>query len=268
MSPRHRTSGARLQELRPAPPRERLERVDVSGLTYERPDGTGRVVEVSFTLARGSFTVVTGRVGSGKTTLLHLLLGLLPRDRGGIHWNGRLVDDPATFFVPPHCGYTPQVPRLFSETVRENVLLGRGTTQPRCAQQFRRRSSTGHRGAGAGLDTLVWPRGVKLSGGQVQRTAAARMFVREPELLVLDDLSSALDAETEAEMWRRLFARARDVTCLVVSHRPTALRRADQILVMDAGRLTGRGTLDELLVSSAPMRALWHDAHSSAERGS
>src|SRR3712207_8225792 len=84
--------------------------------------------------------------------------------------------------------------------------------------------------------TLVGPRGVKLSGGQVQRAAAARMFVRDAELLVFDDLSSALDTETEAELWERLFARGRDVTCLVVSHRSAALRRADQALEMVASQ--------------------------------
>ena len=76
---------------------------------------------------------------------------------------------------------------------------------------------------------------------------------------MFDDLSSALDAETEAELWRRLFARGRDVTCLVVSHRPAALRRADQVLLMDAGRLVARGTLDQLLASSAEMQLLWRD---------
>ncbi len=124
---------------------------------------------------------------------------------------------------------------------------------------------------GAGKTTLLHallgllPRGVKLSGGQVQRAAAARMFVRDAELLVFDDLSSALDAETEAELWRRLFARGRDATCLVVSHRPTALRQADQVLRMDAGRVVARGTLAELLTSSAEMRRLWQDEQGSLE---
>ncbi len=247
-----------LPELPDDPPLEMLERVDVLGLSYDHHDGVRGIVDVSFALERGSFTVVTGRIGSGKTTLLHTVLGLYPRDAGEIRWNGGLVDDPSTFFVPPRSAYTPQVPRLFSETLRENLLLGRADDQAALdaaihAAVLDPDVPTLERG----LDTLVGPRGVKLSGGQIQRAAAARMFVREAELLVFDDLSSALDTETEAELWSRLFARERDVTCLVVSHRPVALRRADQILFMDAGRLVARGTLDELLTNSTEMRRLW-----------
>ena len=252
--------GHRLPDLPPPPSRERLERVEVRDLTYARPGGVGRVTDVSFTLARGSFTAITGEIGSGKTTLLQVLLGLLPRDHGEIRWNGRLIDDPATFFVPPRSGYTPQVPRLFSETLRENLMLGR--PDDAAALQSAIRAAVLEPDLATlefGLETLVGPRGVKLSGGQVQRASAARMFVPEPELLVLDDLSSALDAETETELWRRLFARGREVTCIVVSHRPAVLRRADQVLLMDGGRVVGTGTLDRLLTSSAEMRRLWRD---------
>ena len=107
-----------------------------------------------------------------------------------------------------------------------------------------------------GLDTMIGARGVRLSGGQVQRAAAARMFACDAELLVFDDLSSALDVETEALLWGRLFAR-RSATCLVVSHRHAALARADRIIVLKDGRVESSGTLQELLLSSEELRALW-----------
>lgn len=243
---------------------DQLEQLTISGLTYRHPD-TGRgIQDVDLVLWHGSFTVITGRIGAGKTTLLRSILGLLPKQEGAIRWNGEIMENAGDFFVPPRCAYTAQVPRLFSTTLRENLLLG----IPESAVDLERAIQAAVLEMDVadlenGLDTVVGPKGIKLSGGQIQRAAAARMFVRAlglpTSLLVFDDLSSALDVETEQQLWQRLFALPERPTCLVVSHRQAVLRRAEQIIVLAEGRIADVGTLDTLLQTSSEFRQLWEE---------
>ncbi|WOD36945.1 ABC transporter ATP-binding protein [Nodosilinea sp. E11] len=240
-----------LPAIAPALIPDPLHELRVEGLTYRYPGGGG-ISNISFSLKAGSLTVITGQVGAGKTTLLRVLLGLLPSQSGALYWNGQRIRDPANFLVPPRAAYTPQIPQLFSASLGENLLLGLGDAVSPEQMEWAIATAVFDRDLTAmpeGLETLIGTRGFRLSGGQKQRAAAARMLLRQPALLVFDDLSSALDVETEQRLWEQLFNPSTHPpiypsthapmhpTCLVVSHRPSVLHRADQILQLEAGRL-------------------------------
>jgi ATP-binding cassette subfamily B protein len=238
--------------------RHRLERLEVHGLTYHYPGTEAGITNIDLVLDRGEFVVITGRIGAGKTTLLRTILGLLPADDGEVRWNHTPLDDLAEFMTPPQTAYTPQVPRLFSMTLRDNLLLGSDAAETAVSASMH--TATLDRDLAAmpeGLETTVGPRAVRLSGGQMQRSAAARMLIRQPEILVFDDVSSALDVDTEHILWDRFFQDLGGATALVVSHRKPALRRADRIVVLRNGQIEAEGTADELMRDSAEFRRLW-----------
>lgn len=230
--PRDLPIGRRQVRPRPEPVRpERvpLERLDVVGLSATYPTGGG-VRDVSLTIRRGEFVVVTGPVGAGKSTLLRAILGLAWQAdvTGSVRWNGVEIDDRSAFLVPPNAAFLPQVPQLVSDSLAENIAFGEIDDE-----ELRRALALAELDLDVaampeGTDTLIGPRGLRLSGGQRQRLAGARALVHRPELVVLDDLSSALDVETERRVWENL--RDAGATVLAVSHRAVAFDGADHIL--------------------------------------
>jgi ATP-binding cassette, subfamily B, bacterial len=231
--------GLRQQRDRPQtsrPLRVALDTLEVRHLSAHYPTGAG-VDDINFTLTRGSFVVLTGPIGSGKSTLLRALLGLAHEAdvSGEVVWNGHRLADRAAFLIPPNSAFLPQVPQLISDSVADNVALGI-VDEGRLIMALELAAVLDDIDEMPdGAKTLIGPRGLRLSGGQRQRVAPARALVHSPELVVLDDLSSALDIETELELWSNLSVAG--ITVLAVSHRAVAFDRADQVLRLDQGRL-------------------------------
>lgn len=228
------------ERKRPAatrPVRVPLERLDVVGLRATYASGGG-VHDTTFSVERGEFVVITGPVGAGKSTLLRAILGLAWQAdvTGSVCWNEHEIVDRGAFLVPPNAAFLPQVPQLVSDSLAENISFGEVDPDDLARALTLAELDRDVAGLADGTDTLIGPRGLRLSGGQRQRLAGARALVHRPELVVLDDLSSALDVETERRVWENL----RDVgaTVLAVSHRAVAFDGADRVLRMEAGRLS------------------------------
>ena len=237
------------------PGRVPLERLELRGLSATYASGAG-VREVDLVLERGTFTVLTGEVGSGKSTLLRAILGLAHSAdvTGDVLWNGDALHDRAAFLVPPNAAFLSQVPQLISDSVGDNIALG-PIDELLLARSLELAAVSADIAAmPEGARTLIGPRGLRLSGGQRQRVATARALVHLPELVVLDDLSSALDVETELQLWHNLAAAG--MTVLAVSHRAVAFERADQVVRLDAGRTAPRasGSAQQVVDDVGPQR--------------
>jgi ATP-binding cassette subfamily B protein len=212
-----------------------LRELRLDGVSATHDDGTVGVAGVDLTVRRGELVLIVGRVGSGKSSLLGALSGLV--DVGGrLSWNGEEVTDPETFLRPPRVAHVAQVPHVVSGTLADNVRLDhdRPVTGPVDAAGLGRDIAEA-----GGTATLVGHRGLRLSGGQVQRLGLARALATGSDLLLVDDVSSALDAVTEAEVWSRL--RSAGTTVVGTTSRAATLATADRVVVLDGGRVAAVG---------------------------
>jgi ABC-type transport system involved in cytochrome bd biosynthesis fused ATPase/permease subunit len=221
--------------------RDPLRELRVTGLTAVHDDGTIGVSDVDLTVGTQELVLLLGQVGSGKSSLLSALAGLIS-STGEIHWNDEVVDDRQTFLRPGRVAHVAQVPRVLTGTFADNVNLDHPDRAVMPAVETARLLPDVE--SAGGPDALVGHRGVRLSGGQVQRLALARGLAADAELLLADDVSSALDAATEIELWQAL--RSRGATVIGATSKAAALAQADRVVVLVAGRVVDHGPWHEL----------------------
>nr|WP_277628153.1 ABC transporter ATP-binding protein [Arsenicicoccus dermatophilus] len=221
-------------------PRVPLDELRLRDLSAVHEDGTLGVEHVDLDIHRGELVLLVGQVGAGKSSLLRAMAGLT-HHRGSLTWNGREVTDPELFLRPGQVAYVGQVPRVLSGTFDDNVRLGHDRAFDSPVDVARLEPDVDQAG---GPHSLVGHRGVRLSGGQVQRLALARAVATDAELLLADDVSSALDARTEIELWRAL--RERSMTVVGATSKRSALAQADRVVVVADGRVAAVGPWADL----------------------
>ena len=207
---------------------------------------------VSFTVKAGETVAIVGATGSGKTTLVNLLPRLHNPPRGTVFIDGRDVRDIPLNELRGIIGFVPQEPFLFSDTLADNVALGVTAVKQEQPARIEAAAAVARldkdvRDFPHGYETMVGERGITLSGGQKQRTAIARAIVTDPRILILDDALSAVDTYTEEEILSRLRSVMKERTAIIISHRISTVRDADQIVVLDAGRVVEKGKHEELI---------------------
>jgi ABC-type multidrug transport system fused ATPase/permease subunit len=228
----------------PAPdlsPRNPLRRLDLSGFSAVHEDGTVAVRAVDVTVHRGQLVLIVGPVGSGKSSLLRALAGIV-HHTGALRWNGQPVTEPELFLRPNQVGYVAQLPRVLSGTVADNIQLGHEVDAVGAVSTAQLDHDLA--AAGAGLSLRIGHKGTRLSGGQLQRLALARALAPRTELLIADDVSSALDVTTELALWKAL--REHGVTVVGSTSKRAALTQADRVMVLLDGEAVAQGTWREL----------------------
>jgi ATP-binding cassette subfamily C protein len=220
-------------------------------------EGSPILGPIDLEVAPGSFVALVGPTGAGKTTLIDCALGLARPSSGDM-----LIDGTAAGAVDLRqwrhsIGYLGQDPVLFAGSIRDNVCWGRSVADDKVVAALTAADAQFVLGLPEGFNTLLGERGGTLSGGERQRIALARAFMGDPRLLILDEVTSALDPETERRVAKAVRARHKQTTVIAITHRLSTLNDADVIVMLDKGRVIARGTLDELRENSSRFLAFW-----------
>lgn len=225
--------------------------IKFQNVSFKYPNSNYKALEdISFHLKKGKTLAVTGRTGSGKTTLANLILRLYDVESGSILIDNHHIRDLSLKTIRESIGFVPQDNFLFSQSIRDNIALSHenGVSEEEIIQSSKHAQLYDNiMDFPNKFDTIIGERGVTLSGGQKQRLSIARALIKKPSVLIMDDSLSAVDTETEEKILRNIDKVTKDITTIIISHRVSTIKHADEIIFLDEGRVVERGTHNELL---------------------
>lgn len=234
-----------------------IEKIEFKNVCF-RYDGRKSPVlkDINYTTHKGERTLILGSVGTGKTTILGLLTGILKPDCGDILINDIPLEEIDMVDFREKIGFVPQEPSLFSGTIKDNIAFGAENHKDELYRRIINAVQMEHeiKQFSHKDETKIGQKGLSLSGGQKQRLAIARALIRQPEILILDDITASLDADNEEKLWQQISDMFKDITCFIVSHRLSTIRYVDNVIFLDSGIIVGKGKHQDLLTHSPEYR--------------
>ncbi len=224
--------------------------IEFRAVSFTYPDtGIKALNTISFRVKPGGFLAIIGKTGSGKSTIANLLMRMYDTSQGTILIDGKAITELNLHHYRDQIGFVPQEVFLFSDTIANNIAFGESKTDIQKVEQAAKDAAIYHNiiQFDKGFETVIGERGITLSGGQKQRTSIARALVRNPQILIFDDCLSAVDTRTEEEILNNLGKKMKGKTTILIAHRVSTIKNADQILVLDAGEVIEHGTHEMLL---------------------